>query len=85
MPNVTPIRNKQKERQHMAENGIFGERLQGLIETLGLKQGDFAITLGVSEGTVSSWLSGKSEPKWSQLQKVISTFHINPARLFEWE
>jgi len=69
----------------MANNGVFSERLKALIETLGLKQGEFAEMASIDQGTVSTWLSGKAEPKYSQLQKIISTFHINPARLFEWE
>lgn len=69
----------------MKENRMFAGRLRELLTALGLSQGEFAKRLGVSQSAVSQWLSGTREPKHSHLQRIIDTFHINPARLFRWE
>lgn len=40
----------------------FGERLKGLIVTRGLSQKDFAPKTGISQSTISKYISGKFEP-----------------------
>jgi len=69
----------------MAKNGILPARLKEIMTTLGLKQYEFAERIGVDESTVSGWLSGKTEPKYTQIQKIVDAFHINPQVLFDWK
>ena len=69
----------------MKKNGLFKERLQGLLTTHGLKQCEFAEKIGVDQSTVSDWLSSKAEPKYTQIQKIVDVFHVNPQVLFDWK
>lgn len=40
----------------------WGQRLKRLRSTKGLRQGDFASAVGVSQGTVSNWETGRNVP-----------------------
>jgi len=69
----------------MKKNGILPARLKEIMTTLGLKQYEFAVRIGVTESTVSDWVSGKTEPKYTQIQKIVTAFNLNPQVLFDWK
>jgi transcriptional regulator with XRE-family HTH domain len=56
--------------------------LKQLIQTKGYKQKWLAQKLGVSEVTVSNWVSGKTIPKEEHLKKLCDILEINPEILF---
>jgi transcriptional regulator with XRE-family HTH domain len=53
-------------------------RLFGLHHT---SAREAAETLGVSENTVSRWLTRKRKPSYDALMKIASTYQINPGLL----
>lgn len=44
--------------------------LKAVRANTGMTQKDWAKALGVSDETVKNWETGKTEPKWSQLQTM---------------
>lgn len=50
--------------------------LKELLISKGLKQKWLANKMGVSEVTVSSWCSGKSEPKKEHIQKLSELLEV---------
>ncbi len=50
--------------------------LKELLQAKGLKQKWLANKMGVSEVTVSSWCSGKSEPKKEHIQKLSELLEV---------
>ena len=66
----------------MAINEILRNRR---IE-LGLSMKELAEKVGVSEGTISRWESGKIEDmKRSRIKALSDALHISPAVIMEWE
>lgn len=51
--------------------------LRALIEHMGVKQGTLARIAGVSDGSVSFWLSGKVQPRIGALEKIASYYGIS--------
>lgn len=55
------------------------EKLLDLLRSEGLKSGQFAELLGISQGVVSHLLAGRNKPSFDLLQKILSRFpRINP-------
>lgn len=66
----------------MAINEILRNRR---IE-LGLSMKELAEKVGVSEGTISRWESGKIEDmKRSRIKALADALHISPSVIMEWE
>lgn len=57
-------------------NVVFGENLDRLMKAHKppLEQQDLAEKLGVSQATVSRWLSGKSDPPFEKLDEMSKLF-----------
>ena len=49
----------------------FARRLRRVVAITGLSQADFADLCGLSRQTVSTYLSGRAEPRWSTLRKIM--------------
>lgn len=55
------------------------EKLLELLRSEGLKAGQFAEMLGISQGVVSHFLGGRNKPSFDVLQKILKRFpRINP-------
>lgn len=52
-------------------------RMKLLRESLGLSQAAFAEALGVSQGTIWSWESGKQAPPEQSIRLICKTFGVN--------
>lgn len=60
----------------------FGERLKILADKLNKEDQDVAYDLGLSKAQMSHYTTGKRKVPSELLQKIISTYGINPAFLF---
>ncbi len=59
----------------------FKDVLYNLLKDLQISQSVFAKNIGTTQGTVSKWLSGFQEPRYYQLQKIITTFNLDPSEV----
>jgi transcriptional regulator with XRE-family HTH domain len=58
---------------------MLGERLLQLIDSLGIKKGEFATQIGFSSAYISMILKGKkSNPSARFYEAIIHAFHVNP-------
>lgn len=60
----------------------FGERLKVLADKLGKEDQDVAYDLGLSKAQMSHYTTGKRKVPSELLQKIITTYGINPSFLF---
>ena len=49
----------------------FARRLRRVVALTGLSQADFADLCGLSRQTLSQYLNGRTEPKWSTLRRIM--------------
>ena len=54
-----------------------GRNLRELIESRDLKQSALAVIAGVSEGSVSGWLSGRSYPRTKPLERIAEYYGVS--------
>lgn len=57
------------------------ELLKELIKKLGLDNAQFAHECGIKAPTLSSYVNGKSMPRWGTLRKIVERFHVHPVWL----
>src|SRR5262245_15859640 len=53
----------------------FGERLEQAYRTAGFTQTELADRAGVRQSTISDWKTGKVEPSFSELVKVLDVLY----------
>src|SRR5580704_7497035 len=70
-----------EEEHHAIPEASAVEVLRALMEANGLRQKDFAPSLG-AESIVSEILSGKRELNKRQIEKLSKRFHVSPAVFF---
>lgn len=58
----------------------IGDRIRIIMDSVNLKQTQFANELKVTQSSVSLWLSGKSNPSAQTIQQICDKFGYNP----EW-
>ena len=63
-------------------NESLRSRIEKRIRTMGMTQRDFAARLGVSEVTVSRWLSGERNPSIETLGKLADALRTDPSYFF---
>jgi len=64
----------------------FSERLQRSLAASGMKQTDIAEATGISKAAISSYISGKYEPKQANIYKLAEALRISPGLLLgAWE
>ncbi len=63
----------------------FGERLQQLIAQSGYKQKEFASMIGVSEATLSRYLSNEREPKMEVIANIATALNTTTDYLLRGE
>ena len=59
----------------------FNERLNQIMAEKGVRAVDLAKAIGVSEGTISQYRSGYTEPKRDRLAAIAEYFHVSPTYL----
>ena len=62
-------------------NETFKNRLAEMLKNKGMKQKDLADALGVSEVTVSRWLSGERKLSMETVEKIADVLQTTPAYL----
>ena len=62
-------------------NETFKNRLAEMLKNKGMKQKDLADALGVSEVTVSRWLSGERKLSIETVEKIANVLETTPAYL----
>ncbi|HHP0467316.1 TPA: helix-turn-helix transcriptional regulator [Vibrio harveyi] len=63
-------------------NQSFNSRLRKLKEANGYSPKFIATKLNVTHRTVNSWLSGDSQPKADQVQRLAELFDVTPNDLY---
>ncbi|MBQ3444264.1 MAG: helix-turn-helix transcriptional regulator [Selenomonadaceae bacterium] len=66
-------------------SGMFNGRLKSLRKSRKLSQKDFAQALRVSQQTVASWESGRTEPSNTALRDIADYFNVSADYLFGCE
>lgn len=61
----------------------FGDRLQRLIHLKGLTQGVFAKDLGVTEATLSGYITGAHIPNALKVQQMANLLDCDVNRLYD--
>ena len=54
----------------------FKEIIKEFLLDKNLSQDSFAKSIGVAQGTVSKWISGAQEPRYSQLRAIYKVYDI---------
>lgn len=67
----------------MDANEIFANNLKFYVIKSGQTQSEIAAALGVSKGTFSDWVSGRSHPRMSRVQEIAEYFGIQKSDLVE--
>lgn len=57
--------------------GVFKERLKEMMENRGLRQADLVEKSGISSSLISSYLSGRYEPKDDKLQALANALNCD--------
>src|SRR5690625_1360415 len=60
----------------------FGERIRALSVALGKEEQDLARELGLTKSQMSHYINGNRKVPSELLQKIVSTYKINPLFLF---
>lgn len=60
----------------------IGENIKSLRESRGLTQAQLGDAVGVSDKAVSTWESGKREPRMSAVEKLAELFGVTAGMLF---
>ena len=67
----------------MDANEIFANNLKFYVIKSGRTQSQIAGHLGVSKGTFSDWVSGRSHPRMNKVQQIADYFGISKSDLLE--
>ena len=68
---------------NLGNKKIFSENLQHYIVKKGVLQKEVAVAVGVSQGTITDWLSCRSYPRMNKLQLLAKYFDIKILDLVE--
>lgn len=63
------------------KKNIIGKRIKDAMIKSGLKQADIVKKTGINKGALSSYLSGKYEPKQTNIYKLAKALDVTPAWL----
>ncbi len=62
---------------------MFKDIIKDIIKESGLSQEKFAKKIGSTQGTVSKWLSGVQEPRYTQLKRICEAFNVDANYLLD--
>ena len=63
-------------------NNIIGNRIKEAMKKNGLKQADIVKMTGINKGALSSYISGKYEPKTANICKLAIALNVDPCLLY---
>lgn len=69
----------------MDNRKIFADNLRRFTESSGRTQSEIAAMIGVSRGTFSDWLKGRSYPRINKIQALADMFNVPKSALVEQE
>ncbi len=69
----------------MLQRAELKDRLREALKTRGLRAADLVELTGIPKGTVSYYLSGKTEPKADRLYLIAQALNINEAWLLGYD
>lgn len=75
--------NNKRSDAELAWRKQFGDRLKRLIHIKGMTQGEFARKLGVTEATLSRYITGTHEPGVSKAEQMAKILDCDISRLFD--
>ena len=67
------------------KNSNSNTRIRTLINELGISQTEFCNRTGITKSALSNYLNGDRQPRQDQLDKIASTFNINPSWLMGYD
>lgn len=56
----------------------ISNRLQELIDHIGITQDDLATSIGIDKSNVNKWFRGKAVPRKSSLKKIVDVYGCTP-------
>lgn len=62
-------------------NNIIGKRIKEAMKKKGMRQSDIVRETGINKGALSSYISGKYEPKQTNIFKIASALNVSPGWL----
>lgn len=65
------------------ERRIFAENLKGIMKEKGIEQKTLAQVIGVSDASVSFWLSGQKYPTPGKVQKIADYLGVRKSQLID--
>lgn len=65
------------------EKRIFAENLKGIMKEKGIEQKTLAQAIGVSDASVSFWLSGQKYPTPGKVQKIADFLGVRKSQLID--
>lgn len=65
------------------EKRIFAENLKGIMKEKGIEQKTLAQVIGVSDASVSFWLSGQKYPTPGKVQKIADFLGVRKSQLID--
>lgn len=68
-----------------SNNSIIGKRIKEAMIKEGLKQADIVKKTGINKGALSSYISGKYEPKQTNIYKLAKVLGVTPAWLMGYD
>jgi DNA-binding XRE family transcriptional regulator len=75
--------NDKRSDSDIAWRKQFGDRLKRLIHINGMTQGEFARKLGVTEATLSRYITGTHEPSMSKAERIAEILDCDIGLLFD--
>lgn len=61
------------------------KRIRSLINELGISQTEFCEKTGITKSALSNYLNGDRTPRQDQIDKIASTFELNPSWLMGYD
>ena len=58
--------------------GVFAERLKEMMDRRGMRQADLSAKTGLSKSVISSYVSGRFEPRDERLNLLASVLNCDP-------
>lgn len=76
------MNNKQSDAE-LSWRKQFGDRLKRLIHIKGMTQSQFARELGVTDATLSRYITGTHEPSMSKAERIAEILDCDISLLFD--